>query len=49
MNKEDLIKMFEAQDIVRRLWANTTNRDVENALKELDLHMTEVINLMGEK
>ncbi len=43
-----LMKMFEAQDIIRRLWADEIDRGVELELFELSIMMTKIINMMGE-
>ena len=49
MTNETLIRLFEAQDIIRRLWANATDKEIEKKLKQLDKDMLKIINLMGAK
>lgn len=46
--KDELKKIFEAQDIIRRLWANTRSLPLEKALKELDIEISKLINEMSE-
>jgi hypothetical protein len=49
MTNETLIELFKAQDIVRRLWANATDSEIEKHLKLLDREMTKTINSIGKK
>ncbi len=49
MVKETLIELIKAQDIVRRLWANATDLEIEKQLKLLDREMTRAINSIGKK
>lgn len=49
MTNETLIELFKAQDIVRRLWANATDSEIEKHLKLLDREMTKTINQIGKK
>jgi hypothetical protein len=47
--RDMLLKMFEAQDIIRRLWAESETKELEKRLKELDNKMLKIINILGEK
>lgn len=48
MRNEILMELFKAQDVLRRLWANATDSEVEKQLKLLDREMTKTINRIGK-
>lgn len=41
--KEQFTKLLQAQDLVRRVWANEDNQSVSKSLKELDKEITKSI------
>lgn len=49
IKKDQLKDLIKAQDIVRRLWANATDSEIEKQLKLLDKEMTKRINSIGKK
>lgn len=50
MNKqEQLQQLIQAQDIVRQVWVEQDTPELAKIVRELDKHMTQVINQLGEK
>jgi hypothetical protein len=48
MIKQTLIKLFEAQDIVRLLWAEAGDKLIQDNLRILDKEITKTINKIGK-
>lgn len=48
-DKEKLTKLFEAQDIIRLLWAMELDRGLEIDLRQLNKDITDIINKIGKQ
>lgn len=47
-NKEHVLELIKAQDLIRRAWADLDNTILGKPLREIDRELTKTINQLGK-